>query len=75
MVSIDTWRRYLRKLPGKLPGNIYFETAQFSAAFAEAAAEHQRETGFLKQRGYGGSPFSPQYVEREMVNLRYSRIL
>lgn len=78
---IRTWYRKLQrhwtklhKMPGKLPGKVYWETAQLGAEFGEAAAKHQLETGFLGQSGsFGGGPYTPEGIEREMQYMRYSR--
>ena len=67
--------RLLSDLPGKMPGNVYVEAATLGSDIGEMAAEHQMTTGFLGQSGsFGGAPWQPDSVDREIVHIRTGRI-
>lgn len=66
----------LNTIPEKYNMNLYLEAAQAGAYWGERAAQHQLDTGFLGQSGsFGGGLFTPQDIERELYNLRFSPLI
>lgn len=67
--------RFLQSMPGKMPGNLYVEAATLGSDFGTQAAIYQKQTGFLGQAGsYGGAPWQPDSVDREVEFIRTGRI-